>query len=118
MNNQSDIRPICGMCVVFKTIRPRMYEESPGRWRCPVCDSLTINPTDPDETAKDLAVMFRESTPEEIRARDERLAEVYDRSPRVYHRGPVEFKGESKGKKTKKPMKPTPWYNSPFGRPY
>src|SRR5690554_1961743 len=106
------------MCVVTKSLRPRMYEVAPGVWDCPVCKCRTINPTDADRTAEDVAVMFHESTPEEIRARDEREAEIYDRGVRVYQRGPIEIKGESKGRKAKKQMKPTPWYNSTFGRPY
>lgn len=114
MSTTQDTRPICGMCIVSKRLRPRMYEIGPDKWRCPVCSCVTIHPTDADKTAADLAVMFKESSPEEIRARNEREAAAYDRKPRVYHGGPVEIKPESKSGRRKKPTKPYRWYRD-FG---
>lgn len=104
--------PICGFCMVGRGLKPRLRRQRDGSWRCPVCRAVTVHPTDPDATARDLEIMFVEGA-ESTRRRQEEAENEWYAKPRVFQRGPIILKGGSKGgRKRKKSMKfePPPRY--------
>ncbi len=103
----ADQEHICAFCILGRRLRPRLrWCERRRAWVCPVCRAAIQWPTDPDRTAQDLAVMFRQSTPEELRERADREWEAYNSQPRVYHPGPPKATGGGKsGRRRKQPVK-------------
>jgi len=105
--------PVCGFCVVRLQIRPRLRRTSSGAWRCPVCRAVTVHPTDPDATARDLEVVFVEGAASTLRRQQEAMNEWLAK-PRIVEPGAYQIKGSKLPRKRKKPSERYRWYRA-FG---
>lgn len=105
--------PICGFCMVGRGLKPRLRRQRDGRWRCPVCRAVTVHPTDPDATARDLEVVFVEGAASTLRRQQEAMNEWLAK-PRVVEPGAYQIKGSKLPRKRKKPSERYRWYRA-FG---
>jgi len=80
--------------MVGRGLKPRLRRQQDGRWRCPVCRAVTVHPTDPDATARDLEVVFVEGAESTLRRQQEAMNEWLAK-PRVVSLGRTRSKAPS-----------------------
>jgi len=74
---------------------------------------VTVHPTDPDATARDLEIVFVEGAESTLRRQQEAMNEWLAK-PRVVEPGVYEIKGSKLPRKRKKPSERYRWYRA-FG---
>lgn len=106
--------PICGMCWAIRRRRtPLEYDIDRDIWQCRRCRCIVIDPEAGERSPEEVDMMLAQRQA----ANRERAKEGIPGNPpwrQGLSGGQIHFKGggSRSGRKTKKPRKPIPWYNT------